>query len=338
MFKNNKKLSSSLVLMLGILVSTSSHAINYAIKNLGTLGGAFSSATAINNQGVVVGYSENADTRNVSFIYENNAMTALGNMPDTTFNLAYDINDSNTIVGSSSVPYIYQNGAVETINLKGRATHINNNNQTIGFILPSTSSTEPGYGFLYEAGNLINFRTLLNSSYATVSGINDKGEVIVNADTNTYMYHNGTFKLLSISGGVTDITNTSEMLCYVTGADGKYDICKYSNGIQQIIGDFNNLSTVAYSINEKGYAVGKAIFETVSTTPFPPTTEPTSTAILMMPDGTIIDLNTLKMGGSGFDTLVSASDINDQGQIVGTGLVNGVPHAFLLTPRGNWYQ
>jgi probable HAF family extracellular repeat protein len=47
---------------------------------------------------------------------------------------------------------------------------------------------------------------------------------------------------------------------------------------------------------------------------------------------TIIDLNTLIDPSSGW-TLLSASDINDAGQIVGTGRnIDGRTHAFLLTP------
>jgi hypothetical protein len=44
------------------------------------------------------------------------------------------------------------------------------------------------------------------------------------------------------------------------------------------------------------------------------------------------DLNTLIRAGSGW-ILISVSDINVWGQIVGSGTLNGQPHGFLLTPR-----
>jgi probable HAF family extracellular repeat protein len=44
------------------------------------------------------------------------------------------------------------------------------------------------------------------------------------------------------------------------------------------------------------------------------------------------DLNTLIPVNSGW-VLSSASDINSWGQIVGSGMLNGQPHGFLLTPR-----
>ncbi len=45
----------------------------------------------------------------------------------------------------------------------------------------------------------------------------------------------------------------------------------------------------------------------------------------------MIDLNTLIDPASGW-ILTSARDINDAGQITGTGLFDGQPRAFLLTP------
>jgi probable HAF family extracellular repeat protein len=50
-------------------------------------------------------------------------------------------------------------------------------------------------------------------------------------------------------------------------------------------------------------------------------------------NGTRTDLETLLPPGSGWTSL-SAEDINDRGEIVGTGIHNGALHAFLLSPQG----
>jgi probable HAF family extracellular repeat protein len=47
--------------------------------------------------------------------------------------------------------------------------------------------------------------------------------------------------------------------------------------------------------------------------------------------GNMIDLNALLPAGSGW-RLDTASGINDLGQIVGNGNINGYEHAFLMTP------
>lgn len=55
-------------------------------------------------------------------------------------------------------------------------------------------------------------------------------------------------------------------------------------------------------------------------------------AALWTADGHVYDLNQQLSGSSPFQTLATAAGISDQGLIVGSGLVNGVVEAFLLTP------
>jgi hypothetical protein len=51
----------------------------------------------------------------------------------------------------------------------------------------------------------------------------------------------------------------------------------------------------------------------------------------LLHDGQFIDLNTVLPAGSGWD-LGAAFDINDHGQIVGTGTHDGAPRGFLMIP------
>ncbi len=48
-------------------------------------------------------------------------------------------------------------------------------------------------------------------------------------------------------------------------------------------------------------------------------------------DGVLVDLNSLLPPGSGW-VLGQATGINDSGQIVGEGIINGQTHGFLLSP------
>jgi probable HAF family extracellular repeat protein len=54
-------------------------------------------------------------------------------------------------------------------------------------------------------------------------------------------------------------------------------------------------------------------------------------AAFLWENGTMYDLNTLLVGGSGW-MLSEATAINNVGQIVGSGLINGEIHGCLLTP------
>ncbi|NTW66180.1 MAG: DUF3466 family protein [Nitrospirae bacterium] len=72
---------------------------------LGTLGGASSTARRINDSGLVVGYSNivgQSDSIYHAFLYSSGLMTDLGTLGGTD-SYAYDINTSGQIVGSSKI-------------------------------------------------------------------------------------------------------------------------------------------------------------------------------------------------------------------------------------------
>ena len=73
------------------------------MADLGTLGGRFSTAAAINNRGNVVGYSNLADCQTShAFLWTpRRGMLDLGTLPGTTSSVATDINDRDQVVGYS---------------------------------------------------------------------------------------------------------------------------------------------------------------------------------------------------------------------------------------------
>lgn len=81
--------------------------------------------------------------------------------------------------------------------------------------------------------------------------------------------------------------------------------------------------TFAAAINDQGQVVGAQDNSNISQ----------SVAILYN-EGTLYNLNSLIPANSGW-TLEEALDINNQGQIVGTGLFNGEERTFLATPISN---
>jgi probable HAF family extracellular repeat protein len=71
------------------------------IKDLGTLGGNYSSASGVNSLGVIVGGSHLEDASSRAFKYENNSMSALANLSGGNHSWAYGINNSGHIVGEA---------------------------------------------------------------------------------------------------------------------------------------------------------------------------------------------------------------------------------------------
>jgi probable HAF family extracellular repeat protein len=79
---------------------------------------------------------------------------------------------------------------------------------------------------------------------------------------------------------------------------------------------------VAYGINDRDQVVGAANVAD----------DGAHLHAFLWENGVLLDLNTLLPEKSGW-TLEEARDINNRGQICGTGVLNGRREAFLLTPR-----
>src|SRR5436305_8935300 len=91
------------ILLLAALTSIApgeSRAASYTAYDLGTLGGFFSDAYAINNAGVIAGVAVTSDFSSHAFSYSGGVMTDLGTLGGAS-SIAYGINDSGTVVGWS---------------------------------------------------------------------------------------------------------------------------------------------------------------------------------------------------------------------------------------------
>lgn len=90
--------------------------------DLGTLGGLGCRANAINDTGLIAGYSDLADGTQHGFVYQNGVMSDMGTLPGGANSWASDVNNRGEVVGWSDVPggtthgTVFVDGVLEDLN------------------------------------------------------------------------------------------------------------------------------------------------------------------------------------------------------------------------------
>jgi len=288
----------------------------YELVDLGTLGGTRSFASAISNNGVVVGTAYDSQNQIHAFSYDGTLQTLT---PETK--QAFGINDSGQIVGRlTGGAFIYENGVMTKISADS-AFDVNNNSQVVGYVRGSSN-----YAFLYGNNVLTNLGILPNAFSSSATAINDNGIIVGNSSGTSFIYQNDQLAPIDVISNrfsiTNDINNNDQIVGYYKNLDNKWDAFVISDGLLSLH-DFNDSNTFASAINDSGKIVGwyQSGFSSFITS-----------AMLIESDGNVVDLNSLETVGAVFERLTRANDINNRGQIVGSGIINGEEHAFLLTP------
>jgi probable HAF family extracellular repeat protein len=328
----------------------------YRITDLGTLGGATSVALGINNFGEVVGYSETADKQNHAFLYlAGGQLLDLGTLGGHV-SYASRIRDCGILVGHAAIPdgrmraFIAAIGTFELFDLSSldvrlagpysTASGINREGQVVGFTYtPGGSNDSHGKGiskraFLYSNHKITDLGTFDGTdSFAT--GINNSGQVIgffiakpvpgvAYIPTRAFVFSgNKLVDLWTLGRSVTtptDINDLGQVVGYGQKPGGRAHAFFYSGGRMKDLGTLpGGTQSYAYGINGSGQIVGASESADFTLHAF------------LYTKGVTQDLNSLIPAHSGW-LLSEARDINDAGQIVGVGIVNGQRRGFLLTP------
>jgi len=179
----------------GTYNSGNAHAFVYldgAMRDIGRLGGNFSAAFGINDQGYVVGQTQMPFGEGHAFIYSiaEARMYDLGTLGGPN-SIAKEININNQIVGYSDTgngtfahACIWQNGNIldiDTLNSYSEGYSINKHGHVVGRC--ARNPHDPFTAFVYKDGNMVLLRDHISSdsgwdSLEVASGINDSGQIV----------------------------------------------------------------------------------------------------------------------------------------------------------------
>ena len=304
-----------------VILASQAVAGTLSLTDLGTLGGSTSTGTAINNNGYAVGSSLTAGGATHAFEWNPNtqAMTDLGVLSGQTSSVANSINDNNLVGGQSGNAAFTGTPSALTSLGAGAVYSLNDFGVGIG-------ETPRGSGGTYTASwNASNTQT----NYFTVLGLNTEGTAIgplgefagiQTTPSGTNGYYDSTGSTLEYTNNLGTFIpaqiNGSNVIAGQDNGDHEAAIYTISTLTETILGKLSpsDASSTANGINSAGTVVGtsgNAGFEWTSS-------------------GGMVSLTS--MLGSQYSgwTMISASAINDNGQILAEGSYNGGPNQAVI--------
>jgi probable HAF family extracellular repeat protein len=202
-------------------------------------------------------------------------------------------------------------------------TAINNRGVIVGYFYVGN----PSRAFIWNGGQI---RDLNAGDHSLASGINDKGEVVgtANEDAPTpdfaFLWYRGRLLRLPSLHGEDTLGGAINAQGHISGSSrvgGFFHAFLYANGKIEDLAPNGVGHMFGGGINANDQVVGSVL----------PNPNSGLTYAAIYTGGNAVDLNSFLPQNSGW-TLYGAVGINDSGQIVGDGVHNGIPAAFLMTP------
>jgi probable HAF family extracellular repeat protein len=318
------------------------------ITDLGTLGGDYSFAYAINDNDQIVGRSWMPSGPSHSFLYTNGQMIDLypfnsqdiGTAGPTGINNLGQI-VSGEMMGGVYYPALYDHqtealtilgslGGVTSYGFNGVALAINNFGQVAGYSY--INDTRP-HAFVYDNGAMHDIDCLPGDTNFCVSyafDINDQGQVVGSSSGHAFVYSHGRMSDISPLGSQQSyayaINTHGQVVGYYYKSNGVVRAFLYNGENVADIGPEENPETVACDINDHGQVVGSTYILRDNVCRY---CDHYEIRAFLYENGTYTDLTDILPPNSGWH-LIEACGINNKGNIVGYGSIHGQRHAYML--------
>ncbi len=278
------------VLALAVFSAGQSPTVNIKFEKIVVPGALSTTATGINNAGVIVGYD--FDTRGVihGFMMSNGVVSAIDN-PKGTATLCEGINSAGQIVGEYTQPngnnhgFLYENGVFTDVGIGAisGAFSINDNGVIVGGLLKCGLCQQ--LGFIFD-GTTYTTLNVPGSTFTSATGINNQGTISITAANpsgkySAYIYDGTSYTKIDAPGyadsyasGINNLGDVSITVDKTVGSrqveyggvlsGGQYLFFSYRNiqkeltrsaGIndhRQLVGDFETTTQISGYAAEMG--------------------------------------------------------------------------------------
>jgi probable HAF family extracellular repeat protein len=361
-----------------VVSDTTNNASVWQNGALTLLSSTYSSATALNNTGEIVGAADDVTYNYVATYWLNGHQTSIGTLPGGYYSRALGVNASGDIVGESSGynasnqwfwhAFFWQNGKMTDVGalpggMYSRASAVNAGDQVVGWSDFAANNYET-HAFSWQNGQITDLGTLPGGTTSEANAINDSGQIVGSSDSppqglfgfralRAVTWRNNAMLDLGTLGGpgaiafavnnqgqivgtadTTIIDNDPPPYLYGYGTGGGSSTGGTASGGTPSGASGGPTGTITPgSGNPIGGGAGNGV--TGARSAIKKTRGIGDTYVshaFFYVGGAMVDLNSRIPTNSGWE-LIQATGINEQGQIVGFGILNKRVHAYLLTPK-----
>ncbi|MFN0101328.1 MAG: PEP-CTERM sorting domain-containing protein [Bryobacteraceae bacterium] len=291
-----------------------------------------SSATAINASGAVVGNYLMPDGTFRAFLWQNGQSTSLELPTGAVQTWATAISGTGQAGGymdsqQSPQGVVWDNFGNHAATAGNYIRGLNANGDAAGMAIGGDGA---GYAFVTRNGVMTSLGQPAGGDWSTASAINSAGKAAGTAMNASGAFQaftasaDGNIALLNGLGGANAYAKAINGIGVVAGhaqtAAGALQATIWYGTNAVGLGTLGGVNSYAYAINAARQVAGYSDLDGSA-----------GTAAFLYDHGILYDLNALLGPGSEWQ-LLAAYGMNDSGQIVGKGLLNGQERAFLLTP------